>query len=259
MAAYVAGRCRNGAAAAREAGYSEKTAKEIAHENLTKPHVLEAIKNLLTAEHMGPEEVLYHLGDQGRSTMDDFVTLRPTRMQTTVTKPVTDVIADLEEQIDFEEEYANRAGLADKELAAQDAEIARMRRRILRLQLRLERDPDATEDVPGPMVEQMVPDVDLAKAAARGKLHLVKSYNAKDGKIELYDAHAGLVDIGRAHGLFIDKTALTDPTGTKEYADSTLSALRERLITQLVTPPAGDGAGGIHSQPAGTGDDEATV
>lgn len=31
--------CLNAAKAAREAGYSEKTAKEIGHENLTKPHI----------------------------------------------------------------------------------------------------------------------------------------------------------------------------------------------------------------------------
>lgn len=36
--------CNNGAEAARRAGYSEHTAKEIAHENLTKPHVQEALE-----------------------------------------------------------------------------------------------------------------------------------------------------------------------------------------------------------------------
>lgn len=36
--------CNNGAEAARRAGYSEHTAKEIAYENLTKPHLKEAIE-----------------------------------------------------------------------------------------------------------------------------------------------------------------------------------------------------------------------
>lgn len=211
VAAYVAGRCRNAAAAARAAGYSERSVYDIASQNLRKLHIQEAIAELLTAEHMTPEEVLYHLGDEARSTMNDFLTLRPQRVATTVTKPVATVIADLQDHIDFEEEYARRAGLADDELKAHDAEIARLRRRILRLELRRERDPDATEDVPGPIVEQLVPDVDLAKAAERGKLHLVKSYNAKDGKIELYDAHASLVDIGKHHGLFKDVVEIQIP------------------------------------------------
>jgi hypothetical protein len=188
---------------------------------LTKPHIQEAIKDLLAAEHMTAAEVVYHLGDEARGTMEDFLTLRPQRVSTTVTKSVAIVIADLQDHIDFEDEYARRAGLAGDELKAHDAEIARLRRRILRLELRLERDPDATEDVPGPVVEQLVPDVDLAKAAERGKLHLVKSYNAKDGKIELYDAHASLVDIGKHHGLFKETIEHTGKDGgpieTKAY------------------------------------------
>tara|TARA_B100001248_G_C27287430_1_gene410777 strand:+ start:374 stop:805 length:432 start_codon:yes stop_codon:yes gene_type:complete len=36
--------CSSGAEAARRAGYSENTAKEIAYENLTKPHIKDAIE-----------------------------------------------------------------------------------------------------------------------------------------------------------------------------------------------------------------------
>jgi len=36
--------CANGAEAARNAGYSEHTAREMAAENLTKPHIVEAIE-----------------------------------------------------------------------------------------------------------------------------------------------------------------------------------------------------------------------
>lgn len=39
----------NGAAAARGAGYSKKTAREIASQNLTKPHIREAINEALEA------------------------------------------------------------------------------------------------------------------------------------------------------------------------------------------------------------------
>lgn len=62
--------------------------------------------------------------------------------------------------------------------------------------------------------------LDLRRARARGRLHLVKKYSkTKQGvSIELYDAQAALTHLGRTHGLFVDKTALTDPTGKKEYA-----------------------------------------
>tara|TARA_X000000950_G_scaffold1680_1_gene1828 strand:+ start:15534 stop:15926 length:393 start_codon:yes stop_codon:yes gene_type:complete len=47
--------CNNGAEAARRAGYSEHTAKEIAYENLTKPHIKDAIEAKRT-EQMGDIE-----------------------------------------------------------------------------------------------------------------------------------------------------------------------------------------------------------
>lgn len=60
------------------------------------------------------------------------------------------------------------------------------------------------------------PYVDLEKARLLGKLHLLKKFKVdKDGSItiELHDPQAALVQLGRYHGLFLDKTALTDPTG----------------------------------------------
>jgi phage terminase small subunit len=211
VTAYIANRF-NGAKAARTAGYSARSAAEIAHQNLRKLHIQKAIKERLAAEHMGPDEVLLRLGDQARGTMDDFLTLRSARVATTITKPLADIIADLQNQIAFEEEYAAIAGLAEKELEAHNSQVAAIRRRILRLELRLKHDPKATEDVPGPIVKHLVPEVDLVKARSRGQLHLIKSYNAKDNKIELYDAHAALVDIGKVHKLFTDKVEHTgDP------------------------------------------------
>ena len=42
--------CNSGAEAARRAGYSENTAKEIAYENLTKPHIKDAIEQKRTEQ-----------------------------------------------------------------------------------------------------------------------------------------------------------------------------------------------------------------
>lgn len=87
-------------------------------------------------------------------------------------------------------------------------------------------------------------------------LHLLKKASITESEfkgvtkrtvtIELYDAQSALVHIGRHYGLFVDKTALTDPTGTQEYADTALDALRQRLITQLATESASRGSGDIH-------------
>jgi len=47
--------CNSGAEAARRAGYSEHTAREIAYENLTKPHIKEALE-AKRAEQLGDIE-----------------------------------------------------------------------------------------------------------------------------------------------------------------------------------------------------------
>jgi phage terminase small subunit len=47
----------------------------------------------------------------------------------------------------------------------------------------------------------------LTKAEKAGKLHLIKSYShtEKGERIELYDAQAALVHLGRHHKLFVDR------------------------------------------------------
>jgi phage terminase small subunit len=53
--------------------------------------------------------------------------------------------------------------------------------------------------------------LDLAKAKAEGKTRLIKSVTESDKglRVELYDAQAALVQLGRAHSLFTDKTDST--------------------------------------------------
>lgn len=62
----------NGAEAARLAGYSEHTAKEIATENLAKPHIKAAI-DAHTAQIISKAEVVQRLADIARLSLDDFM------------------------------------------------------------------------------------------------------------------------------------------------------------------------------------------
>lgn len=78
---------------------------------------------------------------------------------------------------------------------------------------------------------------DFRQESAQASLHLIKKYAIDGGKVtlELYDAQAALVHIGRHHGLFVDKTALTDPTGTKPYDDA--DAIATKLLSRLGARP----------------------
>jgi phage terminase small subunit len=68
------------------------------------------------------------------------------------------------------------------------------------------------------------PNINLTAAKSAGKLHLIKKARTTrrsfgdEGEevvteIELYDAQAALVHLGRKHGLFVDKVSPTNPDG----------------------------------------------
>ncbi len=67
----------NGTQAAIRAGYSKKTANEIASENLTKPSIKEAIDSEINARKMSPDEVLTRLADIARGDVSSLMEITP--------------------------------------------------------------------------------------------------------------------------------------------------------------------------------------
>ncbi len=63
----------NATKAAIAAGYSEKTARQIASENLTKPDIAEAIKKRVDEQAMSADEVLFRLGSIARGDISDLL------------------------------------------------------------------------------------------------------------------------------------------------------------------------------------------
>lgn len=82
--------CLNAAEAARRAGYSEKTARFIGAENLTKPNIAAAVAAGLAERAMGGDEVLARLADHARSTADDFITVYESPLHDIVGQPILD-------------------------------------------------------------------------------------------------------------------------------------------------------------------------
>lgn len=66
-------KCRNAAEAARRAGYSEKTARSIGSENLTKPDILNEIQERTRANAMSLDEALSRLADTGRADLGQWL------------------------------------------------------------------------------------------------------------------------------------------------------------------------------------------
>lgn len=67
----------NSAEAARLAGYSEKTARSIGAENLTKPDIQAAIQQRLTELKMSADEVLARLTSHARGSIASFMRTSP--------------------------------------------------------------------------------------------------------------------------------------------------------------------------------------
>ncbi|WP_103030014.1 terminase small subunit [Salinibacter altiplanensis] len=63
----------NASAAARRAGYSEKTAGQMGHENLKKPEINQAIEERLDELAMSAAEATKRLGDIARADISDFL------------------------------------------------------------------------------------------------------------------------------------------------------------------------------------------
>ena len=66
----------NATAAAKLAGYSDKTAYSIGSENLKKPDIACAIRERLAEAAMGADEVLAQIADIARGSMSDFLDVR---------------------------------------------------------------------------------------------------------------------------------------------------------------------------------------
>ena len=70
----------NGTQAAIRAGYSENSAKEIAYENLTKPHIKEELKRRYESKRMSTEEIVARIEGMVEGTIPTKVVETPSQM-----------------------------------------------------------------------------------------------------------------------------------------------------------------------------------
>lgn len=68
--------CWNATEAAINAGYSERSAQQIGHENLTKPVIQEQIRLRLDEMKMSADEALVGLSDIARGNLADFINIQ---------------------------------------------------------------------------------------------------------------------------------------------------------------------------------------
>jgi len=142
----------NATRAARDSGYSHRSARAIGQENLTKPDIKAAIEEKIADRN----EVLSGLTEISRCSMANLVALEDdvARIQLTVEDPVTHEIK-LNPNVKF---------------------IKKLKQKVTRI---------------------------IPKNKFEDTQEIVET------NIELYSKHDALRDLGKYHGLFIDKTDLT--------------------------------------------------
>jgi phage terminase small subunit len=169
----------NGAKAARQAGTPAKTARNVAYELLTKPHIKAAVKAGIH-DIIPAAEIIIRMAEIARSDMGDLWTIG----EETVVIKKTVTVAEVEE-----------------------VEGKRGKKRD---NVRILEETVTTEEAKRP-----VAILDLRKAKKLGVLHLIKKYSVgpKGESVELYNKQDALETLGKFHGLWVERTEISGADG----------------------------------------------
>lgn len=194
----------NATQAAIRAGYSEATARFIGCENLTKPNIRAAIDKRLKELALTADETVKLISDIAKSSLNGYFEIKEIIRKPKVKKHLSEIVAELEQEIEMEDEYADTVGLNEKESEAHAHEQEYRRRQIIRYQIQLKHNPNATMVVDGEPQLVKVADLNLAKLIEDKQAGRIKSVKPTEfgTNVELYAADAALRDIARMHGLF---------------------------------------------------------
>ncbi len=231
----------NRAKAARAAGYSARSARQQGHRLLTNADIRAALEAGWEQQVLGKKELLARLTDRADFSAEHFLTFKRVRyLDGVLVEPaealdlVRDKIADVQDQLDGARSEKRRVELS--------GEIRRLRRIEKKAEkaLQLEDDLDGDDEDDGPprgrrgrgrmpmrrapshiMVElewrtRLDIRVDLEKARAAGKLHMIKKIKeTKFGlEVEWHDRSAAEELLGRYHKLFAERVSVENPDGS---------------------------------------------
>jgi len=200
----------NATEAAKRAGYSEKTAYSQGQRLLKNVEVTAIVSQRLAEAAMTADEALARLSDMAKGDMSEFITVRREVYRESL--PVTREagIRRLGMKVANARWTLENAPLSPEETDVLEGRIGLWQQQINKWQE--ENAPDVVYlEGEGPERERTITELDVEKAKAAGKLHLIRKYRmGKDGlSFELYDAQGALVDILKIHGRYIDRKDLT--------------------------------------------------
>lgn len=201
----------NATQAAIRAGYSKKSARSIASENLTKPDIKSEIEKRLKEKQLDAEGTKAIVSTIAKGNANRYLKIIEVEHTPYVKKHLSELIAKLRKEIAFESQYAALAGLSAKEYIAHTNEQSGRERQILRYELELNEKPDAFRMVPGEPVMIEKTEFDLVALAKDKENGIIKSFKmTKDGpQVELCSIDGQLANLLRVHGQFNDSLDVT--------------------------------------------------
>lgn len=201
----------NGTQAAIRAGYSKNTAREIASENLTKPNIREELENRIKSAQLDAEATKKIISTIAKSNANKYLKVVKTEFTPRVEKHLSELIEELRAEIDFEGEYAVLADFGEGEFDEHVKMQNKRRNKILRYELELKRNPNATRVVYGKTEWIETTEFDLVSLAKDKEAGIIKSYKmTKDGpQVEFCSVDNQLANLARIHSLFKDKLDVT--------------------------------------------------
>jgi len=228
----------NATAAAKRAGYSEKTAYNIGWENVRKRDVQAKIDELTKGKIMLPAEIQKRMTDIARTRLNDFIIPKTTVYIKKIKVGLNELISRLRAEIDFEDDYCIQANLQKKELERHEKAQEQRRRQIIRLKLEFQSNPNAYRIIDGPPELIEVADVDLLKLSREKEQGNIRSLKfTKDGPhIELYPVDAALANLARINAMFIDKHQIDVVSKMEGMTDDQLIMLTD-IVMQLHGKP----------------------
>ena len=197
----------NATQAAIRALYSEKTARQMGTENLSKPVIKNYIAELLVKKQMTGDEAVKLIGDIAKTSLNDYFIVKKVEYTPRVEMPLQQVIDALQAEIDFEWEFALLAELDDKEQEAYEKEQKYRKRKLLRYKLELKNNPKATRIVDGQPVMREQAELDLVKLVRDKERGRIKSfaYGQFGPKVEMYAADGALMNVAKITGKVMEK------------------------------------------------------
>jgi len=192
----------NKAKAARRSGCPAKAAKEQGYEIYNRPHVKAYIKEKLKERVLSAEETVKIVSDIAQGSATDY--LRPVKKVKTpkIKVSLATVIKQQQDHLEREYIFIERKGLTEKERDDYIDSLAYIEDSILKMEIELEMNPNATCIIDGDPEFVDVMELDLKALVAdkeKGKVKKIKY--GKDGlEFEMYSALDAAEKLMKKHG-----------------------------------------------------------